>query len=181
MGPTARSSFLLAVLLAALTAASCSSSGASNGPSGSAAPSRDGLYGGSTTEPPVAAATEEPATAPGGASIMLADGALGSILVDAEGRTLYGFTVDVDGVSACYDGCAAAWPPLVVDGPASVGDGLDGTLLSTVPRTDGTTQVKYGEWPLYYFAADASAGETKGQGVNGVWYVVGADGALIGR
>ena len=39
----------------------------------------------------------------------------------------------------------------------------------------------YGDWPLYYFAADAAAGDTTGQGVGEKWFVVGADGALIGQ
>ena len=33
--------------------------------------------------------------------------------------------------------------------------------------------------PLYYYAADAAAGETKGQRVGGVWFVLGPDGVPI--
>jgi predicted lipoprotein with Yx(FWY)xxD motif len=40
-------------------------------------------------------------------------------------------------------------------------------------------QVKVGDWPLYRFANDAAAGDTNGQGVGGVWFVVGPDGELI--
>jgi predicted lipoprotein with Yx(FWY)xxD motif len=152
---------LLLVSLA-LIAGACSGGGAS--PS-AAAPS----------EPPAAS---EPAAA---ATIALADNTLGQIIVDAEGRTLYAFTNDTDGTPTCYDDCAANWPPLLADGAAAAGDGLDAALLTTVARTDGTMQVKYGDWPLYYFAADAAAGDTNGQDVNDVWYVVGADGALIGQ
>jgi hypothetical protein len=39
--------------------------------------------------------------------------------------------------------------------------------------------VKYGAWPLYYFAKDTKPGDTTGQGVQGVWYVVGVDGQPI--
>lgn len=142
----------------------CSSGGASTAPS--AAPS-------------VAPPTVAPSAAPAAATVALADGALGPILVDAGGRVLYGFTVDADGVSTCYEECAAAWPPLLDDGGATVGEGLDAALLTTVDRTDGTKQLKYGDWPLYYFAGDSAAGDTNGQGVNDVWFVIGADGALI--
>ena len=38
------------------------------------------------------------------------------MLVDADGRTLYGFTKDVDGTFTCAGGCATAWPPVLVDG-----------------------------------------------------------------
>ena len=40
-----------------------------------------------------------------------ADSELGTVLVNAEGLTLYGFTNDVDGEPSCYDDCADAWPP----------------------------------------------------------------------
>ena len=117
----------------------------------------------------------------GDATIALADSSLGMIIVDAEGKTLYGFTNDTAGESTCYDQCEQNWPPLLATDPAAigVGEGLDASLLTTVARTDGTMQVKYGDWPLYYFAADAAAGDTNGQGVGEVWFVVGADGALI--
>lgn len=102
---------------------------------------------------------------------------LGEILTDGEGNTLYLFVPDEQGDSVCYDDCAAAWPP--VTGPAEAGDGVDDSLLGGQARTDGTEQVTYNGWPLYYFAADAVAGDTKGQGVNDVWYVVDAAGDAI--
>ena len=94
------------------------------------------------------------------------------------GKTLYMFTKDEGGTPTCYDDCAANWPALVVTGDATAGDGVT-AALTTVARTDGGTQVKAGEYPLYYFAADAAAGDTNGQGVGGFWYVVGADGEPI--
>jgi len=48
-----------------------------------------------------------------------------------------------------------------------------------VIRTDGSTMVNYGAWPLYYFAKDKAPGDTTGQGVQDVWYVVGVDGQPI--
>jgi predicted lipoprotein with Yx(FWY)xxD motif len=39
--------------------------------------------------------------------------------------------------------------------------------------------VTYGGRPLYYFAGDAKAGDTNGQGVRGVWFAVTADGVLV--
>jgi predicted lipoprotein with Yx(FWY)xxD motif len=128
--------------------------------------------------PSEAPAASEPAAA---ATIALADAAPGRILVDGEGKTLYAFLNDTDGTSTCYDECATNWPPLLADGDPVAGEGLDAAQLSTVERTDGSLQVKYGAWPLYYFAADAAAGDTTGQGVGEVWYVIGADGATIGN
>jgi predicted lipoprotein with Yx(FWY)xxD motif len=169
---------LLAALPLALVLAACGGGDASEAPSSApaAAPSEAAPSEAAPSE--AASAPAEPA---GDATIVLGETTLGMVLVDAEGKTLYGFTADTDGVSTCYDTCADNWPPLAGDASATLGDGLDASLLTVVERTDGTTQLKYGDWPLYYFAADTTAGDTNGQGVGGVWFVVGADGALIGQ
>jgi predicted lipoprotein with Yx(FWY)xxD motif len=51
-------------------------------------------------------------------------------------------------------------------------EGADGALLGTIIRDDGTVQVTYNDLPLYYFANDAKPGDTVGQNVGGVWFVV---------
>lgn len=104
----------------------------------------------------------------------------GAYLVDAEGMSLYAFLRDTDGESACYDQCAAAWPPLLTDEAPVALDGVDGDLLGTTERTDGTTQVTYAGWPLYFFVQDEAAGDVAGQGVNDVWFLVSAAGEAIG-
>ena len=68
---------------------------------------------------------------------------------------------------------------VLVDGEPVAGDGVDGTLLGTTEREDGSTQVTYDGWPLYLFASDAAPGDTNGQGVGEVWFVVGPDGQAI--
>jgi predicted lipoprotein with Yx(FWY)xxD motif len=104
---------------------------------------------------------------------------LGEILVDAEGRTLYAFTPDEQGASTCYDDCAATWPALTVDGDPVGGDGVDAALLGTVERDDGTVQVTYGDWPLYLFSGDEAPGDTNGQEIGDVWYVVSSTGTPV--
>lgn len=99
----------------------------------------------------------------------------GSILVDENGRTLYRFTRDTPNTSsACYGQCATRWPPLLVsaDDLPVAGEGVDGGLLGVLTRTDGTRQVMYNGMPLYYWSEDTAAGETKGQLVGNVWYIV---------
>ncbi len=113
-----------------------------------------------------------------GSVVAVADSSLGSILVDGNGNTLYLFTPDDQGDSVCYDQCEAAWPPLV--GEFAAGSGIDATLLGTATRTDGTDQVTYNGWPLYYFANDTAPGDVNGQGVNDVWYVLSPEGLGIG-
>lgn len=102
---------------------------------------------------------------------------LGEVLVDGEGLTLYLFDSDPDGGTACTDGCAETWPPL--DGPAEAGTGVDGALLGTIERPDGTTQATYAGHPLYLYAPDAEPGDVLGQGVGEVWWVLDADGAAV--
>jgi len=97
---------------------------------------------------------------------------LGSFLTDTEGRTLYLFTVDDPGISNCYDSCAENWPPFLL-GEAGLTpvNGMSGTLGTTL-RTDDTRQITYKETPLYYFAGDSEPGDTNGEGVGDVWFVV---------
>jgi len=176
MSPTTRTlTMSLAIVALVALLAACSTGGGATAAPSVAAPS--------VVAPSVAAPSEPaPSAATGDATISLSETALGSVLIAADGMTLYGFTPDTGGTPTCYDDCAAAWPPLLVDDPAaaSVGAGLDASLLSTVDRTDGTKQVVYGDWPLYYFANDSAAGDTNGQGVGEKWFVVDATGALIG-
>lgn len=170
---------LAASLALAATLAAC---GGGDGGGGTG-----GLYGGGgTTAPessaPGASAPEDssaPGEAAGPVTVDTAESELGTILVDGEGMTLYLFTNDSPGVSTCEGSCLANWPPLL--GTPAAGDGADGSLLDTITRSDGDTQVTYNGWPLYYWVGDTAAGETNGQGVMGVWFVVDRDGDPIGR
>src|SRR5512135_909996 len=105
---------------------------------------------------------------------------LGKILVDDAGRTLYVLTKDSANTTTCYDKCEQAWPPLLMLDKPTVGDGIDASLLGSAQRKDGTMQVTLNGMPLYYFAADQAPGDTNGQGIGGVWFVVGPDGKIIG-
>lgn len=115
----------------------------------------------------------------GAATVMVATTELGDVLVDADGMTLYMFDPDMQGASTCYDECAMNWPPLVAEGEPMAGAGADDAKLGTVERDDGTMQVTYDGWPLYLWTQDSAAGDTTGQGVNDVWWVLGADGEPI--
>ncbi|HJR96531.1 MAG TPA: hypothetical protein VJ979_01330 [Actinomycetota bacterium] len=123
------------------------------------------------------AASPQP-EAPAEGTVAVADSDLGSILVDAEGISLYLFESDTGGSSTCYDDCAATWPPLVAEAPTA-GEGADEALLGTTERDDGEMQVTYDGHPLYYFASDQAPGDTKGQAIGDVWYVVDASGKAV--
>ena len=123
------------------------------------------------TEAPGTTAADGTAPAAGDATVMTADSELGTILVDGEGLTLYMFVPDAQGPSTCEDDCLAAWPSFT--GPATAGEGVDESLLGTAVRADdGTEQVTYNGWPLYYYGQDSAAGDVNGQGVGDVWFVL---------
>lgn len=126
------------------------------------------------TMAPAATATMAPMATPASpATVNVGQNAtLGSFLVDANGMTLYLYTKDTPNTSVCYGGCATLWPPILTNGAPVAGTGLTASMLGTTTRTDGTVQVTYNGWPLYYFAKDKVAGDTTGEGVGSVWYVI---------
>jgi predicted lipoprotein with Yx(FWY)xxD motif len=115
------------------------------------------------------------------ATVEVADSDLGEVLVDAEGNTLYMFVPDeeANGEPTCYDDCAEAWPAFEATDEPTAGSGVDQSMLATVERKDGTDQVTYNDLPLYYFSGDEAAGDTNGQGLNEVWWVVSPEGRPI--
>src|ERR1700736_2473618 len=122
-----------------------------------------------------AATTPAKTTSTSPTSIGTAKSALGTILVDSQGRTVYLFTHDSGTTSKCSGPCATAWPPLVATGAPTATSGANAALLGTSKRADGTTQVTYNGHPLYRFVKDRNAGETNGQGVvafGGSWFAV---------
>ena len=52
-------------------------------------------------------------------------------------------------------------------------------MLGTTRRTDGSLQVTYNGWPLYYYIKDLQPGDTFGQEVGDVWFVISPAGALV--
>jgi predicted lipoprotein with Yx(FWY)xxD motif len=126
--------------------------------------------------------TESPAVVPVTSEAVVNLGqndTLGSFLVDDKGMTLYLFTKDTPNTTVCYDKCATAWPPLLTNGSPVAGEGVDASLFGTTDRTDGTVQVTYNGWPLYYYEKDKAPGDVVGQDVGDVWFVVSAEGNQV--
>ena len=108
--------------------------------------------------------------------------ALGQILVDAGGRSLYLFEKDSRGESRCSGSCASNWPPLLVTRRPVAGRGIRTSKVGTTKRSDGKTQVVYNGHPLYRFIADTRPGNTNGQGLTAFgarWFVVSPSGNAI--
>jgi predicted lipoprotein with Yx(FWY)xxD motif len=110
--------------------------------------------------------------------------ALGSILVDARGRTLYLFEKDRSGVSMCSGACAAYWPPLTSRGALRTGSGVHRTLVTLGKAHNGVRQVLYAGHPLYTFVGDKRAGQTSGEGLTNFgagWYAIAASGQKVDK
>ena len=129
-----------------------------------------------------AAAPAPTRAAAGPAMVMTKTGPDGTYLVDGTGKSLYLFVIDTGGKSMCSGACAQAWPPLTTTGQPTAGPGVTASKLTTITRSDGSTQVVYAGHPLYYFEGDTSAGMTTGQGINnfgGLWWLVSPAGTAI--
>jgi predicted lipoprotein with Yx(FWY)xxD motif len=166
------------VAVVALAAGCGSSSNHNSGGSSSSGSSASNLYGNAQN------AKAAPTPASGGARISAANHGLGTMLVDAQGRTLYLWKADTGMSSACDGACAQGWPPVTTSGAPKAGGGVKASLLGTTKRSDGSTQVTYSGHPLYRFAGDTAAGETSGQNNDGFgapWFVVAPGGTAITR
>ena len=109
------------------------------------------------------------------------DARWGQHLVTDEGRSVYLYVLDEDGVSNCVDACTNNWPPLTVAAGTELaaGEGLDPALVGTIERADGTLQVTYGGHPLYAFRRDTEAGHTRGQRLGDQFFLVSPAGEAV--
>ncbi len=103
------------------------------------------------------------------------NGQVGNHIVDKDGRSLYFFANDANGLSNCTGGCLATWPAFLADSAtATYSDGLTASDFKTIITASGSKQTTYKGWPLYYYApggAPEPAGQTTGEGIGGIWFV----------
>jgi predicted lipoprotein with Yx(FWY)xxD motif len=102
---------------------------------------------------------------------IMSKGDLGSYLTNKVGWTLYWSTKDSPGKSVCEGQCLEKWPTFY-RASMTVPPQLKAKDFGTLTRPDGAKQTTFRGYPLYYWANDTGAGDTKGQGVNGVWFVI---------
>jgi len=91
-------------------------------------------------------------------------------LTDGEGRALYLYTKDTASLDSCQEDCLANWPVFSAD-RLILSDGLNAADFGVHVREDGTKQVTYQGWPLYYFVKD-KPGDRFGEGIGGVWFLI---------
>jgi predicted lipoprotein with Yx(FWY)xxD motif len=112
---------------------------------------------------------------------------LGQYLVDKNGRSLYMFANDANGRTSCTGGCAALWPYFTISdlSLAKLGPGLNISDFDTI-NVNGTVQIRYRKWPLYYYAPAAyngnaleGPGQTTGDGFGGIWFIAKPDYSIM--
>ena len=136
---------------------------------------------GSSASPGTASSTAPPAsgvatssTSTGSISIGTRSTGIGTVLVNAQGKTLYWFALDTSTASKCTGSCATYWPPLIGTPKAASGANLT-MAFGTIKRSGGQLQATYDGHPLYTYAGDTSAGQTGGNGKNlsgGLWWAM---------
>jgi predicted lipoprotein with Yx(FWY)xxD motif len=95
-----------------------------------------------------------------------------SFLTDGQGNSLYISLKDAPGKSNCTADCLNVWKPLLAVGRVLPGDGVAQANLSVITLPNGSHQVTYLGSPLYYYSKDVNPGDTNGQGINGIWFLV---------
>ena len=152
----------VALLAACGSSAGTSGGGGAANSSAPAASSSGGGQSGSTTASTSAS------------GIKTAKTKLGTILVTAQGYTIYLFAIDKPNKSVCSGACAQFWPPLKGHPSAASGASLPGKF-GTISRAGGGTQATYDGHPLYLFKEDTSPGQVRGNAINtngGLWYAI---------
>lgn len=109
-----------------------------------------------------------------GTVITTGDSEFGPMLFNEKKQAIYIWELEESETPECYGDCAEAWPPVLTDGdPQATGD-VNGSLLGTTQRSDGSTQVTYNGHPLYYYAHEG-AGEVECHNIKthgGLWWVI---------
>lgn len=136
-----------------------------------------------TSAPAAASSASSSATsstaATSGVTIGTRHTGIGTVLVNAQGKTLYWFAIDTSTTSKCTGACATYWPPVI--GTPKAASGAKLTMgFGTITRSGGQLQATYDGHPLYTYAGDTSAGQTGGNGKNlsgGLWWAMTPSGA----
>jgi predicted lipoprotein with Yx(FWY)xxD motif len=120
-----------------------------------------------------APARSTPASSPRSAVLTVRKTAIGYVLANASGYTVYWDSQDPKGSSraACAGRCLLEWFPVKGNAVAAQGVALH-AVLGCITRTTGVRQATYNGYPLYTFGSDSAPGMTNGNRSAGVWHVI---------
>src|SRR5207249_10553803 len=99
----------------------------------------------------------------GGTVVSTGSTSLGRVLVNSRGHTLYLFSKDKNGKSACAGMCATFWPPLIAAGKPRVAGGACTSPAAATQRAGGRLQVSDDSQPPYTFDERKVRGQTNGE------------------
>jgi predicted lipoprotein with Yx(FWY)xxD motif len=131
----------------------------------------------STTPPPAASGTHAPSV-----TIMTHSTSKGTVLTNAQGKTLYWFAIDTPTTSKCTGTCLQYWPPVLGTPSAAGGTSLP-KGFGTITRSNGQVQATYDGHPLYTYTGDSAPGMIAGNGLNlsgGLWWAMTPAGSMLG-
>lgn len=111
---------------------------------------------------------------------------LGTVVVDARGRTVYVLTSGAKKNAPCTaaNGCTAVWPDMPLPNgttAAKAGAGLDASLLGTM-KVGGKTYPTYNGYLMYAYSRDDGPLQANGEEANsfgGTWYALSAAGVPL--
>jgi predicted lipoprotein with Yx(FWY)xxD motif len=152
---------------AALVLAACGTSGSPTDPA--------------TSSPAASGTGQAHAAAADPVAIKTMSTSKGTVLVNADGHTLYWFAKDTATRSNCNGSCASYWPPVLGTAAAAAGTSLP-HAFGTIKRADGQTQATYDGHPLYTYTGDTAAGQVHGNDVRlsgGRWWAAIPSGAKL--
>ena len=93
------------------------------------------------------------------------------VLTDAQGMTLYYYTVDSATQPTCSSSCAQIWHPLLFTGSGEPSSSTPLAGKLGVQMDANGTQIEYNSHPLYTFSGDTAPGQTNGDGLFGMWFI----------
>src|SRR2546426_4124993 len=134
-----------------------------------------GPYGSNSTNPP---ATTVPSTGGSSSSAVIqtatvtVKGQSETVLTNAQGLTLYYFTADSATQSAVSGNLAQIWHAQLFTGSGGPTSSASLTRKLSVQKDVNGNQIRYKGHPLYTFSGDSAPGQTNGEGLYGVWFVV---------
>jgi predicted lipoprotein with Yx(FWY)xxD motif len=103
---------------------------------------------------------------------------LGEYFTDGKGMTLYLYTKDTADKSVCEGQCLVNWP-IFYGQDLKIPEGLNKADFGETVTPDGQKISTYKGWPLYYFIKDKKPGDTLGEDVGKVWYVMKANYSVL--
>ncbi|MFJ3961830.1 SCO0930 family lipoprotein [Streptomyces sp. NPDC090036] len=143
------------------------------GPGGKPAGAAKGADAGAGAEKEEKEEEQTDAAAKGGDLNAVQNAELGTLVEDADGKTLYRFDKDSAWPMkiGCVDACTDTWKPAKPVDKDKV-NGIAPELIGKVKRPDGTEQLTIDCWPVYSFTGDKEPGDTTGHNNKGLWFAI---------